>query len=349
MGSLDDVDPNHDRTALHYAVMKNSPGACRFLLQAGADPFVEDKSGMSATQKAWEHIFSKRGPQTMLDEFKVLFSNNDLDYWNISPLRKAVIGLEGFKLPETLCLDADSMEVDARDARQQTALHWAAQRRDLRAIESLLNVGADVDVVDEHGCTPLLFAASATVPRIVELSILSGADVNTTNNRGDSPLHYAARHKDDLDSVKILVRAGAQLDCRNKLGNTPFAGAAIMNRVAAGKYLLNCGAKKYNKNKYGDTPLRETIHHNQHAFLQMLLDDDTNINEVKADGSSLLHSLALEGDTKTVQILAAAGIVELDTQLKNARGKTAMDICQERIKAPEGFKDAFAKLLALGF
>lgn len=230
--------------------------------------------------------------------------------------------------------------------RQRTALHWAALRGDLNAVETLLDAGADVNVVDSFKCTPLLYAVSAAVPRIVELLILSGANVNVTNHGGDSPLHYAARHQSDLSSVRIFVRAGAQVGRKNVLGNTPFAGAAITNRVAIGKFLLNHGADRYITNKYGDTPLRETVHHNCHEFLQMLLEDRTSCDDINKHGSSLLHALALEGDIKTVRILRDVNLSGLDAELENVQGSKAMDICQKRIGTADGFEDAFLELLA---
>jgi ankyrin repeat protein len=300
----------------------------------------------SATQKAWEHIFTKRGTPDVLDRLQILFPNDDLEYWMFSPLHKSVLGLDGLLMSDLLGSHSGVVEVDHRDARRRTPLHWAALRGDLEAVELLLGAGADVDVVDEFNCTPLLYAVSSAVPRIVELLILRRANVNFTNNRGDTPLHYAARHKDDLESVKILVQAGARVDQKNFLGNTPFAGAAITNRVASGKYLLQCGADKQSSNKYGDTPLREAVHHNCHEFLQMLLNVGTRHDDINKSGSSVLHALALEGDTKTVEILRAASMTDLDTQLKNTRGEMPMDVCRKRIGAPEGFKEAFSQLLS---
>lgn len=254
--------------------------------------------------------------------------------------------MEGLLLPQLLEAASDVSDVNIIDARQRTALHWAALRGDLHAVESLLNAGADVNRTDEFKCTPLHYAVSAATPRIVELLILSGADVHSTDNGDNSPLHYAARHTDDLESVKILIRAGAQVDRKNAPGNTPFAGAAMMNRVTIGKYLLKCGADRYSTNKYGDTPLRETIHHNRHKFLRMLLEDETRCDDINTRGSSLLHALALEGDTKTVRILMAASLNRFDTEQKNYQGETAMDICEKRIRVPEGFKEAFSVLLS---
>lgn len=261
-------------------------------------------------------------------------------------MHKAVLAIEGFCLTKLLESDISIDKVNAVDARGLTGLHWAALRGDLKAVEFLLDAGADVDPVDQFRCTPLIYAVSCPTLRILELLILRRANVNSVNKRGDTPLHYAARHRDNAESVQILIQAGAEVDRKNFLGNTPFVGAAIMNRVASGRYLLEKGAEKHSCNKYGDTPLRETVYHNCHEFLQMLLDMGTRYDDVNSSGSSILHAVALEGDVETVKILQTANLTGLNAQLRNAKGETAMEVLQNRMSPPVGFLEAFSQLLA---
>lgn len=300
----------------------------------------------SATQKAWEHIFSKRGTTEVLDNFKILFPIDDFEYWQFSPLHKAVLAIGGTSLRELLQSNVSIDTINRTDSYGRTPLHWAALRGDLNSVELLLDSGADISATDELQNTPLLYAASADAARIVELMILRRADVNAVNSRGDSPLHFAARHREDAHVVRILVLAGARVDCKNKLGNTPIAGAAIMNRLSSGKYLLQNGADKDSSNKYGHTPLRETIHHNCHEFLEMLLREGARYDTINKSGSSILHAIALEGNTETVSILRAANMMGLDVNLRNAKGDTALDVYKKRIITPEGFPEAFSDLVA---
>jgi len=343
---LDDVDPNYGRTPLHYAVRKNHIGACRLLLQAGADRFNEDESNTSPTQTAWEHVFTKKGSPETLDHLRALFPTEDHDHWLFSPVHEAVLGIGGKSPTEMLQTDHGRAIVNNVDAYGRTALHWSCLRGDLEAVRHLLDAGADVDALDKSQCAPLQYAVSSGIPRIVELLILQRADVNTSNDRGDTPLHCAVRHTDDVETVKILIRAGAQVNRPNFLGTTPFACAALAGRIQSGRYLLHRGADRYVANKYGYTPLRETIHYNCHDFLRMLLETETRYrNDVSKAGSSILHSLALEGDTETVGILRAANMSGLDIDMRNLKGETAMDMCGKRIGAPEGFTEAFSQLL----
>lgn len=249
-------------------------------------------------------------------------------------------------MPELTGPGSYGVEIDARDTcYHRSPLHWAALRGDLKTVELLLDAGADIHVTDGQHCTPLIHAVSSGTHRVVEVLILRGAGVNTANSKGETPLHCAAKYMGSLEIVKTLVRAGAQIGQRNSLGNTPLSWAAIMNRVSMGEYLLQQGADRYSTNENGDTPFRETIHQNCHDFLQMLVESGTRYNDINTFGCSVLHVLALEGDTKTAEILRAARLSGLDTQLRNNRGETPMDICRKRVNAPTGFRDSFSDLL----
>lgn len=325
--------------------MKGHIPAVKLLLDAGANRLAEDASNTSAEEKAWEHILTKRGSTEDLAALRIFFPDYDIDLWGFTTLHKAVLGLGG-PVKSVLSNPPVALEIDRPDARGRTPLHWAALRADLDAMSLLLGAGASVHAVDLTKATPLLYAVSSARPDMVQLLLGRGANVNAANSRGDTPLHYAARHKGDLRTVKMLVHAGALIDAPNSLGNTPLAGAAITNRVAAGRYLLQRGADRHSKNMYGDTPLRETVQHNRHDFLEMLLEGGTRYDEVNRRGSTILHTLALEGNTRTAQLLLAADLEGIDPESKNGDGKTAVDILEGRTGLPGGFGEAFTELIA---
>lgn len=290
---------------------------------------------------------SKRGSREFLDQLQTLFPIEDFEDLGFSFPHKVVLGLEGLGMSKLMEIEPDVVDINAQDAfYKRSPLHWAALRGDLNAVELLLEAGADVHASDGLNCTPLIHAVSSGSLRMVELLLLRGAMVNAANDRGETSLHHAARHTDDLDIVKTIVRAGARVDQKNSLGNTPFAWAAIMNRVAVGKYLLECGADRHSMNENGDTPLQETIHQHSHDFLQMLLDCGTRYTDINTSGCSILHVLALEGDTKTVDIFKVTELCNLSTQLRNNQGERPGDVCLKRLNAPEGFRVAFTELVS---
>lgn len=47
----------------------------------------------SATEKAWDRVFTNHDKSQALDAFKTLFPNTDLECWQFSPLHEAVLGI----------------------------------------------------------------------------------------------------------------------------------------------------------------------------------------------------------------------------------------------------------------
>jgi ankyrin repeat protein len=101
----------------------------------------------------------------------------------------------------------------------------------------------------------------------------------------------------------------------------------------------------HNLGIYGDTPLFETIYHNSHKFLQMLLSKGSRYTDLNYAGCSILHAAALEADVTTVNILASTWLPGLDPHLRNSKGETALDMLTKRVSKPLDFEAAFMRLL----
>ena len=85
-------------------------------------------------------------------------------------------------------------------------------------------------------------------------------EIDPKNNDGSTPLHWSAR-KGDVEAVKMLLEAGANVHARAKHGSTPLHWAAyggtfeaIKRKVEAIKILLEAGADVNAKDEDGDTP-----------------------------------------------------------------------------------------------
>lgn len=261
-------------------------------------------------------------------------------------MHKVVLNILPLKLTTELQNAQHRLQVNARDSKGQTPLHWAAKIGKHEEAQQLLGANAKVDLQDEDGNTPLIFGASEGSLQTLELLISAGAKVDQENHRGDQALHYASRHQKDPALVKLLVQAGAIVTCRNKHGITPFLGAAIRNRVEIGSYLLEKGADIDQAGKYGDTAIFETIYHDSHDFLCLLLQNKANHLHVNHAGSSIAHAAALEADVETVRILFDAELHGIDWDAKDAKGKAALEIVADRLSPPPEFKEMFQQLVA---
>ncbi|KIM97180.1 hypothetical protein OIDMADRAFT_182582 [Oidiodendron maius Zn] len=344
--SMTDVDPYHGRSALYFAVQYNRIETCEFLLKEGADPYAEDNDGISSYQKAWEQVFMKYSSAESLQKLQRLFPKEQIsETWEFSPLHEVVLGILPMSLETTLQDQKYHKQVNLRDYKGRTPLHWAAIRGDEYAVSRLLDCGAEINMQDEGKATPLILAASSGSVRTLELLLLAGANVHLTDRRGGQALHYASRHQKDITPVKLLLQAGASVNCRNSLGHTPFTGAAIKNRCEIGAYLLQNRADMHSFGNNNDTPLFESIFHNSHEFLQLLLREGAKHTSVNKSGSTILHAAALEADLKTIDILDASKPGGLDIDLPDKNGKTALEISKQRVASPDGFQEAFERFL----
>jgi len=65
----------------------------------------------------------------------------------------------------------------------------------------------------------------------VNNAIKAGADVNARDKNGWTPLMYAAWKNQNPEVIKVLLEAGADVNARNKYGGTPLMYAAWENKI----------------------------------------------------------------------------------------------------------------------
>jgi len=88
-------------------------------------------------------------------------------------------------------------------------MFWSAGGDEIE-VASLLRQGANVNATDGDGDSALYYAASKRQLRVVEMLVRHGADVNVAGSSG-SPLHVAAL-QNWVTGLSLLINAGASLD-----------------------------------------------------------------------------------------------------------------------------------------
>jgi ankyrin repeat protein len=102
---------------------------------------------------------------------------------------------------------------------------WAAVRDgDTKAVQALLEKGADVNAKNEIGGTALWIAASKGKPEVIQLLLRAGADVNARDGIWyETPLSIAVAGG-NVEIVTAVLRAGAR-----------DVDAAVIRAATAGK------------------------------------------------------------------------------------------------------------------
>ena len=105
-------------------------------------------------------------------------------------------------------------------------MFWAVGNGKVKAAELLIKEGADVNATNDFGGTPLLTSARETEsPEQMKLLIAAGAKVNARDSEEESALHKLAWFgypKQNVETARILLEAGADIGLKNSNGKTPL-------------------------------------------------------------------------------------------------------------------------------
>lgn len=143
------------------------------------------------------------------------------------------------------------------------ALMGASRKGDLRAVQRLLDRGANPNVRGtgplskmraDKSMTPLRIATGVPSGAVVKELLRRGADPNAQDEDGDTALIQAAsaRH---LDVTQILLRSGADPNIRSDGGWTALKYAVANGNTAIVQELLAANARVQDANDSGETVL----------------------------------------------------------------------------------------------
>ena len=249
-----DANPNirngEGLTPLYLA--RHKIGITLTLLKANADPNLTPEDNVSLVH--WAVRESQGGDLiTLLVRGGGADPNTVDEVYGATPLHWAVARGEPDQID---ALISSGAHVNGKDVHGATPLHWAARQmhREMR-----LNAG---------NSTKYWNVKSAS-EAIVVMMLAAKADPNSKDEDGNTPLHWAVRegHLDarqvfvasrpiaeqrseraravrnlDIRKMERLMEAGAQLDLRNKKGETALHLALKVGATAKARLLLEGGA-----------------------------------------------------------------------------------------------------------
>jgi uncharacterized protein len=141
----------------------------------------------------------------------------------------------------------------------------------------------------------------------VRALLKSGADVNARSGDGSTPLLWAAHHS-RLDIARALVAAKAAVDTPNDFGVTPLLEASRSGDAAMVELLLGAGADPSRAHPEGETPLLSAARSGSVPAVRLLLARGANVNAAeKFQQTTALMWAAAEGHLAVVDLLIEAG------------------------------------------
>lgn len=213
---LDDRDTKAVRSVTHYAALKGQTAIVKYVIEHGCDIDI-------------------------------------LDSYKHTPLHLAA--LEGHtKVCEMLISAGCNTKVV--DNQDRTPMHWAAFGGHVETVHALAKAKLDTDPRDNRKKTPLLLAAEAGHPRVIQfLNQSRDADIHARDSFGRTALHYtcALHGNHGKACLDMLLREGLHVNALDSHNKTPLHMAVEADNVDTVKSLLKAGANRSLSDMKGNT------------------------------------------------------------------------------------------------
>ncbi|KAF6730391.1 Ankyrin repeat domain-containing protein 6 [Oryzias melastigma] len=155
---------------------------------------------------------------------------------------------------------------------------------------------------------------------VVQL-INKGAKVALTKY-GRSPLHLAA-HKGHLEVVRILLKAGCDLDIQDDGEQTALQRAAVVGNTDVIGALIQEGCALDRQDKDGNTALHEVAWHGFSQSVKLLVKAGANVHAKNKAGNTALHLACQNGHAQSAKVLLLGGC---RPDSKNTAGDTCLHV-----------------------
>lgn len=215
----------------------------------------------------------------------------------------------------------------ARDGATSVEL---ANRHGLQAHAALLERAAGAQP-DADAAARLLAAAGTGDTDAAALALHAGADLETRNELQQTPLLVASA-ADRVEVARLPVRLGADPDAVDHQQDTPWLVTGVTGSVAMLEVLLPAEPDLSLRNRFGGLSPILAAERGHVEYIRRVVQTDVDLNHVNNLGWTALLEAVILGDGGTrhqqvVQILVDAGV---DTSIADRDGVTALQHAQRR-------------------
>jgi len=247
--------------------------------------------------------------------------------------------------------------VDHKDNKGNTPLHEACRGGFLEIVQLLIKAGAKVEVFNNEQVQPLIIALCVskdekmsksivevhpnpglTLPsngetllinavkggfyELMEALIKREVNLDSQDSDGNTAVHHAVR-KDDIKSLKLLAKHGADLNRKNNNDYRPITNAISLKSPSCVLEIVNSPKFKSFIYTDGDTILTYACRVSSPEVVKVLIDSKKiDIDEQDKMGNTALHCAYLKNDSALVKILLEAGAKQ---QIPNKKGEFPLD------------------------
>ncbi len=146
-------------------------------------------------------------------------------------------------------------------------------------VQQLIEAGASIDAKNVWNRSALWLTYDVDTAKLL---IKCGADVNAKDKNGITPLHKALAAKGKGDLVKALIAAGADVNTKDNDGETTLHISVREGRVDLVNTLIAAGADINEENGNGETPLNSALRRGRLEIASVI-----QSHEAEVEGSKL--------------------------------------------------------------
>ena len=262
-----ECDP--DSTALMISSAQGNLKLVKILLDNGADPSLQTKTGATALLYA-VYRGDYRIVQLLLEYNPHLVNISDIN--KLSSLH-SVCRLGNAKILKLLI--KQKPDLNARSSAGITPLYIACGL-DVSLVSLLLKANADPNIADINGTTPLSIATQVNCLPIVQCLLKAHANPNIEDKFGTTALFFAVRNNNNR-IFKCLIDANADPCIETSFHTSAFHLACHAGFIKIVKQILKHTKPNF-RLKNGQTPLCEACIGGQMEVVKLLIEANADAN-----------------------------------------------------------------------
>lgn len=226
-------------------------------------------------------------------------------------------------LPALKTLYRQSLNINAHDSSQRTALHWAAALGQLEIVDYLVKAKADIEATDKAGRTALHLATGYGELEVVKYLVNEARlDVSIPDDDGKDALQIAySMKKRPVQEQIVAILENAPPPIRAQEADLP-EDAEVASQP------FRCGPPDYAaQGEWGNVALLKAARDGKINVMRKLLrEGKANVKAKDKDGWTAVHWAAAEARLDVLRFLITEAKAEPDP--KDNDGSTPMDLAR---------------------